>query len=346
MRGLQSCREKSWMALNRRHGHSGKAGNRAIHATMECMARALDLLAACEAFVAVADRESFTTGAQGADITQSVASRRIAALEAHLGGRLFERSSRRVALTAFGRAVLPGAIRLVVAAQEFADDADHAAALPVTLAVPRHVSPSAAARVCAAAADHALTVELLEGAPRERAEWLAVGRAELVLQHVEPDRAEWTTPLGVGFAGGSTSDEAPFFLAELRPRRGTPERRRLWLQPEDDVPSVRDRLEHVRNGAGLVAGHLRFATSLVTAIARAISDGDLVLCTRAEAQEAELAWHPLGDLHLVRGYALLHRDSELADRLRDASGELLAELVGTTRTGVSAPRSAPEHDAR
>lgn len=302
------------------------------------MPRNFDLLSACEAFVSVAERESFTAGAMGTGVTQSVASRRIAALEAHLGARLFERSSRRVALTAFGRSVLPGATRLVVAAQEFTDDADHARALPVTVAVPRHLSPAAAARVCAAAADQALTVELLEGAPRERADWMGSGRAQLALQHVEPDRADWLTPLGVGFARGADSGDEPFYLAELRPRRGTPERRLLWLQPEDDVPNVRDRLERVRNGAGLAAGHLRLATSLVTAIAKAIGNGDLVLCTRSEADEADLAWHPLGDLHLMRGYTLVYRDGDLAERFLETTGALLPALLGT-----AAPTTADTH---
>ncbi|MDR6907102.1 DNA-binding transcriptional LysR family regulator [Agromyces sp. 3263] len=311
------------------------------------MARNFDLLSACEAFVSVAEHESFTAGAVGAGVTQSVASRRIAALEAHLGGRLFERSSRRVALTAFGRGVLPSATRLVVAAQEFGDDAEQARSLPITLAVPRHLSPARAARLCAAAADGSLTVELLEGVPRERAEWMSAGRAQLALQHVEPDRAVWSTPLGVGFAGDAggndgSGDEEPFYLAELRPRRGTPERRRLWLQPEDDVPNVRDRLERVRNGAGLAPGHLRLATSLVAAIARAIADGDLVLCTRAEANEADLAWHPLGDLHLLRGYALVHRDAGLAERFLEATRPLLPELLGTTTTaGTATPTEQP-----
>ncbi|GAA1505254.1 LysR family transcriptional regulator [Agromyces terreus] len=324
-----------------------------IHAKIACVARNFDLLSACEAFVSVAERESFTVGGRGAGVTQSVASRRIAALEEHLGSRLFERTSRRVALTPFGRGVLPAAIRLVDASQAFADDADHARALPITLAVPHHLSPAAAARVCAAAADRSLSVELLEGAPRERTEWMSSGRVQLALAHVESDRADWSTPLGVGFAGGGNSHgddggagragsstdgerdgEEPFSLAELRPRRGTPERRRLWLAPEDDVPNVRDRLELVRNGAGLAAGRLRLATSLVTAIAHAIADGDLVLCTRAEAGEADLAWHPLADLDLSRGYTLVHRDADLAARFLEAAGSRLPALLGAPQQRI------------
>ncbi|WP_169053795.1 LysR family transcriptional regulator [Agromyces sp. H66] len=296
------------------------------------MARHLDLAAACEAFVAVAERESFTAGAAVAGITQSVASRRIAALEDHLGGRLFERSSRRVALTAFGRSVLPSAVKLVTAAQELVDDAVRSHQLPVTIAVPRGVHPRVAAAVSAAAAGASMTIEFLEGPPAERSEWFVTGRAQMVLQHVEPDRAHWATPLGVArLTHRSAAQEHPFFLAELRPRRGAADRRRIWLQPEDDVPNVRDRLEQVRNGAGLTPGHLRIAPSLVAAMARAMADDDLVLATRAEADAFGLAWHPLGDLHVVRGYALLSRDPLLARRFTDAAGEMLSDLLGTTR---------------
>ncbi|WP_448004458.1 LysR family transcriptional regulator [Agromyces bauzanensis] len=302
------------------------------------MARHLDLAAACEAFVAVAERESFTAGAAVAGVTQSVVSRRIAALEEHLGARLFDRSSRRVALTAFGRSVLPSAVKLVTAAQELADDAVQAHLLPVTVAIPRGVHPQAAAAISAAAADASLTVEFLDGSPAERTAWFTTGRAQLALQHVEPDRATWASPLGVARVHGGAVDGHPFFLAELRPRRGTADRRRLWLQPEDDVPNVRDRLEQVRNGAGLTPGHLRIASSLVAAMAHAMAGDDLVLATRAEADAFGLAWHPLGDLHVMRGYALLSRDALLARRFTDAAGELLPALLGTTRG-----RSADAH---
>lgn len=308
------------------------------------MARQLDLRAACEAFVAVAERESFTAGAVGAGVTQSVASRRIAALEDHLGARLFLRSSRHVELTEFGRAVLPNAIRLVTAAHALADDAERARLLPVSLGIPESYDELAAARLAAGAARE-MTIEFVAAPPAERRAALTAGRIHLALDPVEPDRASWSITLGVGSTATAASG-TPFFLAALRPRRGADGIRRLWLQPEDDVPNVRDRLERVRNGAGLAPGHLRIAPTLVGAMAAALG-GDLVLCAPAEALAFGLAWHPLGDLHLVRGYALAHRDAHVAGTLLALAGPNLAAIVGaadtatpgadTSRTPVTSP---------
>ncbi|MQS10540.1 helix-turn-helix domain-containing protein, partial [Streptomyces alkaliphilus] len=59
----------------------------------------MDLVEACRAFVYVSERNSFTVGAAAAGVSQSVASRRVAALERHLGRSLFERGSRRTTPT-------------------------------------------------------------------------------------------------------------------------------------------------------------------------------------------------------------------------------------------------------
>jgi DNA-binding transcriptional LysR family regulator len=45
----------------------------------------MDLVASCRVFVHVGERGSFTLGAAAARVPQSVASRRIAALEEHFG---------------------------------------------------------------------------------------------------------------------------------------------------------------------------------------------------------------------------------------------------------------------
>ncbi|WP_350346800.1 LysR family transcriptional regulator [Agromyces sp. G08B096] len=296
------------------------------------MARGFDLIAACTAFVAVAERESFTAGALGAGITQSVASRRVAALEAHVGGRLFDRSSRQVALTEFGRRILPAAQRLVAAADDLVDEVDDARRAPVPIAVPRHLDPALGARLSAAVAG-AMTAQLVESSPRERDAWVADGRVRLALQHVEPDRAAWSRPLGVaGIPSPQPHDPGAspptLFLSELRPRRGGGDRRVLWIQPEDDVPHVRDRVERARNAAGLTPGLVRVADALVWAAARAMIHDDLVLCTPDEAGALGLEWRPLGDLHLRRGYAVTHRDPDLAARFTAAGRAVLAALFG------------------
>lgn len=56
---------------------------------------------------AVAQTGSFSAAARAYGVTQPALSNGIAKLEAYLGGRLFERSSRGVSPTAFGAAVLP-----------------------------------------------------------------------------------------------------------------------------------------------------------------------------------------------------------------------------------------------
>jgi DNA-binding transcriptional LysR family regulator len=64
-------------------------------------------------FARVADNGSFSRGAERLGLPKSTVSRRIAALEGQLGERLFTRSTRRLALTDFGRSLLDHARRVV-----------------------------------------------------------------------------------------------------------------------------------------------------------------------------------------------------------------------------------------
>ena len=68
-----------------------------------------------EAFERVARLGSFTRAAEEMNLTQPSVSARIATLEAELGGPLFERSRRRLRLTALGKIVLPYAERALAA---------------------------------------------------------------------------------------------------------------------------------------------------------------------------------------------------------------------------------------
>ncbi|MDF9717839.1 LysR family transcriptional regulator, partial [Nocardioides sp. ChNu-99] len=78
----------------------------------------MDLVAACRLLVAVGERGSVTEAAAAAGVAQSVASRRVAALEQRLDVVLLDRSARRARLTGAGRHLLPAARRVVVAAEE------------------------------------------------------------------------------------------------------------------------------------------------------------------------------------------------------------------------------------
>src|ERR1043166_2095146 len=66
-----------------------------------------------QAVVAIADHGSFQRAAQSLHITQAALTRRLQNLEAFLGVKLVERSTRSVALTRIGEDFLPRARRLL-----------------------------------------------------------------------------------------------------------------------------------------------------------------------------------------------------------------------------------------
>ncbi|WP_197319875.1 LysR family transcriptional regulator [Saccharomonospora sp. NB11] len=72
--------------------------------------------------LAVAETKSFTRAAERCHVVQSALSHQIARLERELGGRLFDRTSRRVRLTAAGEAFLPAARQCLDAAERAAAD--------------------------------------------------------------------------------------------------------------------------------------------------------------------------------------------------------------------------------
>lgn len=66
-----------------------------------------------QAFVKVAEFCCFTKAAEALNVTQPALTRRIKKLEESLGTPLFERSTRRVSLTAVGKSFLPNARNLL-----------------------------------------------------------------------------------------------------------------------------------------------------------------------------------------------------------------------------------------
>jgi DNA-binding transcriptional LysR family regulator len=76
-------------------------------------------------FVRVVDAGSFSQAAERADLPKSTLSRRLTLLEEALGEKLFVRSTRRVAITAFGERILEHARRLVDETEEVAALAQH-----------------------------------------------------------------------------------------------------------------------------------------------------------------------------------------------------------------------------
>ncbi len=292
----------------------------------------MDIVGACVAFVHVSEQRSFTAGAAAAGVPQPVASRRVAALEKRLGGRLFDRSTRRGDLTPFGRALLPAARRLVGVAEALDDAAEQALRAPLRVAVPDICSTRGLAQLQLEAEEQGIHLEPQPASRVKRAELLQTQDVRAALMAVPRDEATWHVPLGL--ASAVAPEAEVLYLQTLRPGRGSSqEPRRVWIQPEDDVPHIRDRIYRVRDTVGLRSGQVRVAHSVSAAAAAALGSGDFVLGSVEQARELGLHWTPVGELELVRGFAVFTTGGEDLDRLRSQIWDGIADCVGAVASG-------------
>ncbi|MDX3226439.1 LysR family transcriptional regulator [Streptomyces sp. ME19-01-6] len=293
----------------------------------------MDLVGACRAFVSVSERGSFTVGAAAARMSQPVASRRIAALEERFGEQLFERTSRRAVLTPFGRDLLPTARQLVLAADVLEHEAAAAKRKPWRLAVPGICSTADLARLVADARGHGVTLELRVGPPPRRLELIRSQQVRAALVPAVPDEAAWSVPLGL--AGAQDPGVKRFYVETLRNGRADPEpARRIRIQPEDDVPHIRDPLTRLRDAVGLRPAQLVVADDLTTAAADVLCSRDLLLCSPAQARELALSWRPLGELALTRGYALTAATTGDPQQIQARLGDAIARCLGAEGAGA------------
>lgn len=295
----------------------------------------MDLVTACRIFTSVAERGSFTLGAAAEGIPQSVASRRVAALEKHFRQPLFDRTARRAVLTVFGQDMLGPAKRLVQYAEALEHHAAEAKLRPVTLAVPETCDVRNLAHLDAAARDADVALDIRIAGPDQRAEWIRDKAIRVAVQAVPPADAVWIVPLGLA-AASSPSDKdkqgsnllRPIRLETLRPSRTDPALRRVWIQPEDDVPYVRDVLQRAGHRAALLPAQISVATSLVTAVGAALRTGDFVLTSADQAKELDLTWRPIADAPVARGYTVVADVRDDAALVRNLVGTELARALG------------------
>ncbi|WP_307865508.1 LysR family transcriptional regulator [Streptomyces montanisoli] len=324
----------------------------------------MDLIAACRVFVRVGEYGSVTLGASAARVPQSVASRRIAALEGHFGARLFDRSTRRVALTAFGRAMLPSAKRLVRLADAMELHAEQVKLRPLGVAVPATCSTMRLAELDAAARREGAALDFTAAGPGERAELLRSLDVRVALLAVPPAEADWTVPLGVASAPGAppaghaaSGQDGPLRLETLRPGR-TRAARHLWLQPEDDVPHVRGRLEQLGHRAALLPAQIAVASSGPGAVAAVLCGrDDLLVCSEQQARDWEMGWRRIAGDPAARGYAAsataTHGAGTAAgsadtERFTGVLREHVARALGAPHAGAAAQGHAaasPGHTA-
>jgi DNA-binding transcriptional LysR family regulator len=276
----------------------------------------VDLIGACQVFVQVSERGSFTLGAAAAGVPQPVASRRIAALEKRFGERLFDRAARRAVLTAFGRDMLPSAKRLVQLAEALEDDAERAKLRPLTLAVPEGCGVRQLALLDAAAREGGTILDFRAAGPSARLDLLRSGTVRVALVAVPPDEATWVTKLGLASADDEGTEPLP--IATLRPGRAQRSSRRIWIQPEDDVAHVRDRLVQIGHRSALAPAQIAVAVTLTAALSDVVRTGNLLLCPAAQAAELELQWRPIAGNPVARGYGVSAEAGGDAERLRGA----------------------------
>ncbi|MFC7408172.1 LysR family transcriptional regulator [Hydrogenophaga atypica] len=137
-----------------------------------------------QAFVLVAELGGFNKAAEQLHITQTALTRRIQKLEAYLGLKLLDRTTRRVDLTAVGKEFLPKARHIVfemTAAVERLKDMSQNARGNFTLAcipsMTSHVLPEVIRRYASQYPDN--RIRLLDGASNEVREAVLNGQAEL-----------------------------------------------------------------------------------------------------------------------------------------------------------------------
>ncbi|MFE6612285.1 LysR family transcriptional regulator [Amycolatopsis sp. NPDC057786] len=290
----------------------------------------VDLIGSCRAFVSVSEAGTFTAGAAIARIPQPVASRRIAALERHFGERLFDRSTRRAVLTPFGRDMLPSAKRLVALADAMEHDAQRAKLRPMRLAMPDTCTVRELAELDAAARALDVFLEFRQAPPGERAELVRTQEVRAALTAVPAEEGTWTVPLGL--AGGGRSRAGALHLETLRVGRSGRPPRRVWIQPEDDVPHIRDRLFRIRDSVGLRPAQVSVADALTAAAAAVFGSDDLLLCSTAQATEFGLNWRPIGEARLSRGFEITAGPGEDAQRLRARLWPDIARCLGAEET--------------
>lgn len=288
----------------------------------------MDLVAACRVFVQVGERGSFTLGAAAAGVPQPVASRRVAALERHFDQRLFDRTGRLPALTAFGRDMLGPAKRLVEMADGLTDAAEQARLNPLTVAVPEDVPIRERALLSTAAYDDGTVLELRGAGRADRGELLRARLVRVAVMPVAPAEADWTVRLGVATAGPAGGRRGPLRIETLRASRTRPLPRRMWLQPEDDTPHIRDVLIRAGARAGLLPVQLAVAASLTAAVTDVLRTANLLICSPRQADGLGLNWRPIHTEHIARGYRVQAAEPGEADDLRGRWSVQMAACLG------------------
>jgi hypothetical protein len=222
--------------------------------------------------------------------------------------------------------MLPPAKRLVQLAEAMEYHAEQAKLRPFTLAVPATCPVRQLAALDAAFRDDGSILDVQVADPAERAEMVRSGQVQAALLAVPADGDDWAVRLGV--ACRANGSPRPLHLGSLRPGRGQRSPRRIVIQPEDDVPHIRDPLQQSGHRAALLPAQILVAGSLVAAASQVMRAAGFLLCSAAQAADLEMTWRPLASVPVARGYRVSALASDDADRVRDSFGPQIARALG------------------
>ncbi|MCX5109392.1 hypothetical protein OOK13_12780 [Streptomyces sp. NBC_00378] len=133
------------------------------------------------------------------------------------------------------------------------------------------------------------------------------------------------------------TDTRPLHIETLRPRQPQRPFQRIWIQPEDDLPHIRDRLEQLGHRAALLPAQITVAASLTAAVSETLCTGALLLCSATQADELDLYWRALAGTPVARGYHLRAGSGDDARRVGEGLREPIARCLGVPADGQERP---------
>lgn len=297
-------------------------------------------------FVTVAQTLSFAKAARELHMTQPPLSKRIAEMEETLGARLFDRSSKKVALTSAGEALLPQAREAVKAfdsAARVARALSPAQIRPMHIAMTTETSRSVLLDVVSRLHREQIEVSMSELGTPEQERLLAAGEIDLGVFHYPFDASglkvspPLALPLGVLMATGHPlARRETLRLTDLEPYS-------LVLFQRHVHPKLHDELLEVCRANGYVPPKIHYGVKLTAPILineQAITlVREKLLKRRGQAGSGELVWKPLEGTPIVWWTSAVCRAQDW-DRRMGLAMSVISESLQQHEQWVPMPRPA------